>query len=943
MKEKIRYNAEKINWIYESRFLERTRLFERLDRDKHTQLVGIYGNSGFGKSCLLYSYLAKNRLPAVWYNIEKMKQCDETLIIDLRDRIFREIAERTAAEQLPQPEGNEVDDCLTDIEAGLDAYGGRFFIILDNYHMLQDDSGLIFLITQLLDLNITGLTMVIISHTPPEYSFLKLKAYRNYLIINENELRLTFQEIKQFFNEYHSHDLKEQDLKLIRDRIGGWATGCQLLSDYLYEQVKSEAETATFRDVVRNVPDIYNYFSEVIFNDQDEDTQMFLKRTSLLLDLKPTVINEYLGIDNAGDILSQLLKKHLFIERMSEEQNQYFLLFRQFLYYRYLEEDREAVLRDHKNLGDVFEGGGDYYNAYIHALLACDYPKAKRLMTLLVKRYGAGSVVTLLEGQLEETSNNMFSPEDNYYLISTITCDVFTEILPAMRERATLLKERHQIVDYISLALHMGDIFMALGELDEAIETYSDVAVRSASAADSRSAAYAYNLLIDCLKVKGDYEGAVKAAKEALYISRSEGYDQIYAQALDSLAQVYLETDSFEDAQRCIDEGVKIGDDFSLMWLLLTKADLLRKQGMPDESREMTYEAIRKGEHYAYDYVISKAYYIMALSHMDEEEYLLAEEELNQSEKYGKEYLIVQCALLHTSIRLFTLTGKRDRVKQCAAELEKLLEEKACSYLSARYSSDISESYICEAAPEKIRVQTLGRFKISWHGEDIIITRRSALRLLLYLLQNRTRCVNREEIIEAVFNEKGATVNNFNVVLSFLRKALDIPEIKDRYKTSILRFEDTYQLNTDCFAIDVDELYDLVYDGRTVSLSYERCLEAEKLYQGQYLEDYSYLEFVMEERERLTLLYDGIMTYLARYYSKHDNIFEAIEYYERLLKSDPFNEVIYYEYIELLLNQRTVYNARKVAHRMIENVENDLGVPVRGELEKLFRSHMFYL
>ena len=103
------------------------------------------------------------------------------------------------------------------------------------------------------------------------------------------------------------------------------------------------------------------------------------------------------------------------------------------------------------------------------------------------------------------------------------------------------------------------------------------------------------------------------------------------------------------------------------------------------------------------------------------------------------------------------------------------------------------------------------------------------------------------------------------------------------------------------------------------------------------------MDWLQGERERLTMLHNAVLLYMARTAKKERNTLLAVDYYERALASDPYNEALYYELIEMLLAQRAVYNARSIAKKMITNIEIELGVPCQGRLEEMFRSHMYFL
>ena len=830
------YKTEQMEWIYDSTFFRRTRLLNRLGRDKHTQLIGIYANYGFGKTFLMCNYIAESKSPCIWYNLDNFKTCDEKLIQAIRSKIYEVIYRKKYVENENGEPVNSFESCLAEISKYFGDYNGHLFLVFDNFHALKDASSLIFLILQLLVLNISGLTIAILSHSEPEYPFLELRICQKYVIIKENELKLTPEETSAFFNEYNSHDLSEIELNVIRARIDGWITGYQLVSDYLYKQSSLKKEDIAFSDIFNTVPDIFNYFSKVIFESQPPKIQVFLERTSLLVNLDPSIIDLYLETDDAAHILRNLCENNVFINASEKNNIRYFEPFRNFLHYTYLQKDKSQVLHDHRILTDIFYRRHDYYDAYVHAFLGKDFPRAKQLMKVLVKQYGASSVLDVLEERLEGTSNSVIAPDSTYYLIFTISYDVLYEILPSIQEYTLFLKEHNRISELLNMQLILGYIYLAIGQVMNSADTFQTAIQYASTTSNYKVAALAYNMLIDCHILLKNDEAALHAAKEGLYLAGKYHYDQIRAQILDSVAQLYLQLKKVDEAQNCLRDGFACADTFSKLWLLVTKAALLNQISSYKEAAELAKESLESAEIYACDYAKIKAYMVMGNSYFALGDMKNGEENFLLAEKYGDQSPILQCNVLNALVNLYICAGNISAARETARRLMDIVKEKDLGWYVNTHNIAPIDKLLQSQEPVKIQVRMLGTFWIGIEGEEIQINRRSSIRMLLYLLSHRSRRVSRDEIIENVFEDKGGTINNFNVVLSTLRKALDTVKIRERYKTSILRFGDSYQINKVCFSIDVDQYYALITDGREISLTFQSCCEAEKLYQGTYCE-----------------------------------------------------------------------------------------------------------
>lgn len=114
---------------------------------------------------------------------------------------------------------------------------------------------------------------------------------------------------------------------------------------------------------------------------------------------------------------------------------------------------------------------------------------------------------------------------------------------------------------------------------------------------------------------------------------------------------------------------------------------------------------------------------------------------------------------------------------------------------------------------------------------------------------------------------------------------------------------------------------------------------AEALYQGDFFEGYPYHDFLEEERHKLRSLFLSILQELADFHWKNGEFKAGIEYYEKLIKKDPYNETIYVEYMERLLIKNFPLQAKKVSEQYINFIENELGIPVGEKVQSLFRKY----
>ena len=175
-----------------------------------------------------------------------------------------------------------------------------------------------------------------------------------------------------------------------------------------------------------------------------------------------------------------------------------------------------------------------------------------------------------------------------------------------------------------------------------------------------------------------------------------------------------------------------------------------------------------------------------------------------------------------------------------------------------------------------------------------------------------------------------------------LRKSLEPDLASGKDSRFILRKKQTYLLNTEAFRIDADELLELC----------DRIMEEDKLdpelagkfvqlYRGGFMSDHPYDDFLSGERERVDRKCMDTLMFIANYYRESSTPARSIEYYERILELDPYDDSIYIDYIDTLLSLRATHKAQDVADKMVRYIEEELGSPSTDILEKLFKEHGF--
>ncbi len=246
----------------------------------------------------------------------------------------------------------------------------------------------------------------------------------------------------------------------------------------------------------------------------------------------------------------------------------------------------------------------------------------------------------------------------------------------------------------------------------------------------------------------------------------------------------------------------------------------------------------------------------------------------------------------------------------------------------------------------ELYLQTLGPFRVWRRGREIAPTawgREKAVHLLQLLICHRGRPLHREQIMEALWPESppAQAATSLRVALSTLRKAL--ATTADPVEC-IRREGETLQLDlTVGVRVDVDEFLRLLQQARSLETTdpvqaialYEAGLT---LYRGNFLEENPYVEWVIEERERLLTEYLMAAERLARLLLGRNDYEEAMRWANAILAKDPLWEEAYAVLMECQWRLGHRGLAVRTFERCRKRLQEALAVEPSPPLQKLYKT-----
>lgn len=368
--------------ILSSKRIARPYIIQRLNEglESGQQLTLVSAPAGFGKTVCVSEWIERVDIPVTWLSLDPADDDPGrfftyfvTALQNVAEDIGREIMGVLRAGQLPPTEiisTTLINDIL--------AAGSPFLIVLDDFQVIQDD-----IILSVLEILLTNLPqsmhLVLVTREDPQLPLARLRANNKLTEIRSGDLRFTNAEAHHYLNDVLGLSLSQTDTNLLGERTEGWVAGLHLAGLSVRNQANPSSFIAKLSGSHRY---ILNYLTEEVLNQQPEEIQHFLLKTSILERLNGDLCNAITGRADSHAMLERLYNANLFLIPLDDEGKwyRYHQLFADLL------RDRQATLQVgneielHQRASRWYSQTGMVSEAVEHALAGEDYASAVGLI-----------------------------------------------------------------------------------------------------------------------------------------------------------------------------------------------------------------------------------------------------------------------------------------------------------------------------------------------------------------------------------------------------------------------------------------------------------------------------------------------------------------------------------------------------------------------------------
>ncbi|RFU65099.1 BTAD domain-containing putative transcriptional regulator [Peribacillus glennii] len=938
----------KLRVPYVTPYLIRERLFSFIEKHLDRSLICITSDGGYGKTTLVSSFIKEHNVPSIWYQLSQLDRDPHTFLSYFKTALLRHISGEQKVYDISK---ERLDSELTSISSILSTWQENLVIVLDNYQSINDCEEIESMLKTLIKHVSPHITFIITSRTRPNLELVQLKLQNRLVELKTHHLAFTKEEIEQFFVHLHHIDLQNHEIELILNKTEGWAASLQLLQDLIKDM--NESDRPLFWLKFRGTPEIYDYLGSEILASQSEEIKSFLYKTCLFAELNADIINQYLEITNSDQILTHLLENHLFIYKNEFGTIKYHTIFRSFLY-KELSGclSKSEIYNLHRQISFIYEQRREHFPAFAHSLAGKHFLLAAKLMANMRRQYDSSLFLTLIDELLEEISPEGFSAASTIlYLIKGMPQEINKDLIKPLRNKINQTKKTNSLL-LADLQHMLGGVYFYTGDINKAEQLCGDSLDHSIKNKDHELISINLSLKALISWHKGRFDHAIQFAKRALSHPENGNFHH-HHMATWILAEVYLDQNKLSKGESLLSETLKLSGqryDGSIIYPYCSMGKYYRIKGKYEESLEWITKAESLGLEFNIEYDMGWIYYELALTYYKSKDLTKAEFYSSKALTYLANSDHMKCHVKMLQIQVYKELGNETLAADIQNQLEMIVKKKNFFWLKQETKTKDTSQVIIEEKKDKgfkLFLYTLGNFEIKYEDQTISLKRKSSLQILQFFIANRNKKMNKESLIDQVFPEVPfkSVKNQFYVSLSDLRKSIE-PNLKTKKDSSFIkRNMDHYSFCLDHVYLDADEFTQLIErkNGTTKMERINQLTKAEKLYRGDFFEGYPYHEFLEEERERLRNLYLSVLQEIGDYYWQNKNYKIGIEYYEKVLKKEPYDETIYVDYIEHLLRGNLFLQAKKVSAQYKNSIENELGIPVDEKLQTIFQKYTQYL
>ncbi len=353
--------------------LSRQRLLNALSDLMERRLIIIAAPAGYGKTSLLIDFSHQVEWPVCWFALDPLDQDLFRFAAHLISSLQVRFPEFGAASMMALQSASQDSPNLDILIAAIvnDAYehvDEHFILVLDDFHLVDSSKPVNQFINHFLQSMDENCHVITASRTLLTLPDLPLMVARSQVGgLSFEELAFLPAEIQGFFLQNQHETLSDSQAEELARQSEGWITGLLLSAQMAGQEMADRLRTARVSGI-----GLYEYLAQQVLEQQPEDIQLFLLRTSLLEEFDAALCEEVIGKTLKlsrtpwARMMNYTVRSNLFILQVDQESQwlRYHHLFRDFLQARIQRDRPDEALAIQTRMADLALEHAEWDRAY---------------------------------------------------------------------------------------------------------------------------------------------------------------------------------------------------------------------------------------------------------------------------------------------------------------------------------------------------------------------------------------------------------------------------------------------------------------------------------------------------------------------------------------------------------------------------------------------------
>jgi len=574
------------------RLVDRPRLFAQLDQGMQTKLTLVCAPAGYGKSTVLSEWIlqrfksppfpfgndAQPDHPQVcWLGLDAADDDPNRFLgylLAALERVQAGVSAEASAmlDAFPAP---PLQSILTVFINHIQAVDSSILVVLDDYHFITNRTiheGMLFFLDHLP----ANMHVVIATRSDPPIPLARLRARRQLTEIRADDLRFSYKETDDLFNQLMGLGLPPQEMARLGERTEGWIAGLQMAALALnsISQAKQSGTSQFINNFSGSNRYILDYLMEEVLSHQPQDIQDFLLQTSIVESLNGSLCDAVTGNRSwklAGEgrssqeILEYLERENLFLIPLDSDRlwYRYHHLFTDLLRARLEKYAPERIATLHLRASEWYEQNQRYAEAVDHALNTRDYDRACRLIEVVAEqRVLTHNGMPLLLGWIQRLPPEITLTQPWLIIVQAWSAMFINDVekiepLLAAAEQAIHPVDRPD--RHANLKGHIACLRAFIADVHNDVPRTIEMAHQAMEwlpPTDASTRTFAKHMLGRAFFIRGDFSQAITTLAENVRECMEAGVTNIIAPTLSALSKIYRVEGKLRESIEALQEGL---------------------------------------------------------------------------------------------------------------------------------------------------------------------------------------------------------------------------------------------------------------------------------------------------------------------------------------------------------------------------------------------------